>query len=150
MRAWIESRTVRRVIAAAQRELNISKQMAPVWDDIFGCHKYVVKRTFGGLNGYVGGISMNFLIIFKKFSKFSKIPNSFILVTFKFFIYLFQKQKLTNGEFVSAPGIGRIGRALYRSIEFHQVVILELQNDSSAVALLLELVDLATDTLSGD
>lgn len=33
----------------------MSKQIAPVTDDIFGCHILVINRTFGGLNGYVSG-----------------------------------------------------------------------------------------------
>jgi len=53
----MESKTVRRVMAAAHLDAKISRQIAPVTDDIFGCHRFVVNRTFGGLNGYVGGIS---------------------------------------------------------------------------------------------
>ena len=44
-------------MAAAHLDAKISRQIAPVTDDIFGCHRFVVNRTFGGLNGYVGGIS---------------------------------------------------------------------------------------------
>ena len=43
------------VIAAAHWSLRMSKQMAPVTEDMFGCHILVTKRTFGGLNGYVSG-----------------------------------------------------------------------------------------------
>ena len=53
----MDSKTVRRVMAAAHLDAKISRQIAPVTDDIFGCHRLVVNRTFGGLNGYVGGIS---------------------------------------------------------------------------------------------
>ena len=54
-------------MAAAHLDAKISRQIAPVTDDIFGCHRFVVNRTFGGLNGYVGGISKvlrnNYVII---------------------------------------------------------------------------------------
>ena len=53
----MERRTVRRVMAAAHLEAKMSRQMAPVTEDTFGCHKGVVNRTFGGVNGYVDGIS---------------------------------------------------------------------------------------------
>ena len=56
-RAWIDKRTVRKVIAAAHFEAKISRQIAPVTLDTLGCHKGVVNRTFGGVNGYVEGIS---------------------------------------------------------------------------------------------
>jgi len=35
---------------------NISRQIAPVTELIFGCHIFVSKFTLGGLNGYVSGI----------------------------------------------------------------------------------------------
>lgn len=54
-KAWRESNTVRRVIAAAHWSLRISRQIAPVTEDIFGCHILVINLTFGGLNGYVSG-----------------------------------------------------------------------------------------------
>uniref|UniRef100_A0A1A9V7I4 Uncharacterized protein n=1 Tax=Glossina austeni TaxID=7395 RepID=A0A1A9V7I4_GLOAU len=33
----------------------MSKQIAPVTDDMLGCHILVAKRIFGGLKGYVSG-----------------------------------------------------------------------------------------------
>ncbi|KAI9579613.1 hypothetical protein GQX74_000401 [Glossina fuscipes] len=46
-----DNRTVRKLIAAAQLSFKISRQMAPVADDIFGCQILVIKRTFGGTKG---------------------------------------------------------------------------------------------------
>uniref|UniRef100_A0A1B0A8B4 Uncharacterized protein n=1 Tax=Glossina pallidipes TaxID=7398 RepID=A0A1B0A8B4_GLOPL len=50
-----DNRTVRKVMAAAQLSFKISKQMAPVADDIFGCQTLVMKRTLGGAKGYLSG-----------------------------------------------------------------------------------------------
>lgn len=33
----------------------MSKHMAPVADEMFGCHIFVINLTLGGLNGYVSG-----------------------------------------------------------------------------------------------
>ena len=56
IRACRESSTVRSVIAAAHWSFRMSRQMAPVTDEMFGCQMRVRKRTLGGLNGYVSGI----------------------------------------------------------------------------------------------
>lgn len=50
-----ESRTVRKVMAAAQLSFRMSKQMAPVTDEMLGCQIFVRNLTFGGLKGYVSG-----------------------------------------------------------------------------------------------
>uniref|UniRef100_A0A336LS43 type I protein arginine methyltransferase n=1 Tax=Culicoides sonorensis TaxID=179676 RepID=A0A336LS43_CULSO len=54
-KACSDKRTVRRVIAAAQLSFRISRQMAPVTDEILGCQSFVMNFTLGGLNGYVSG-----------------------------------------------------------------------------------------------
>ncbi len=53
---WSDKRTVLSVIAAAHWSLRMSRQMAPVTLEMFGCQIFVTKRTLGGLNGYVSGI----------------------------------------------------------------------------------------------
>uniref|UniRef100_A0A1A9X066 Uncharacterized protein n=1 Tax=Glossina brevipalpis TaxID=37001 RepID=A0A1A9X066_9MUSC len=50
-----DNKTVRKLIEAAQLSFKMSKQMAPVADDIFGCQILVTNRIFGGLKGYVSG-----------------------------------------------------------------------------------------------
>ena len=79
---WTLRRTVRRVIAAAHWSFRMSRQIAPVTLDTFGCQILVINRTWtnhlkckeykinqdieptlGGLKGYVSGIlisSLNF------------------------------------------------------------------------------------------
>jgi hypothetical protein len=36
--------------------LRMSRQIAPVTEETFGCQIFVTKRTLGGLKGYVSGI----------------------------------------------------------------------------------------------
>jgi hypothetical protein len=43
------------VIAGVHAFFKMSKQMAPVSDDTFGCQIGVTKRTAGGSNGYAAG-----------------------------------------------------------------------------------------------
>ena len=56
MSACSERRTVLRVMAAAHWSFRMSRQMAPVTEETFGCQILVRNRTLGGLNGYVSGI----------------------------------------------------------------------------------------------
>uniref|UniRef100_A0A2M4D8K7 Putative secreted protein n=1 Tax=Anopheles darlingi TaxID=43151 RepID=A0A2M4D8K7_ANODA len=53
--ACSDSNTVRSVMAAAQLSFRMSKQMAPVTEEMLGCQILVMNFTLGGLKGYVSG-----------------------------------------------------------------------------------------------
>ena len=53
--ACSESRAVRMVKAGDHSSLRMSRQIAPVWELILGCHILVSKRILGGLYGYSAG-----------------------------------------------------------------------------------------------
>ena len=53
--------TVRNVMAAAQLVRKMSKQMAPLAEEILGCHTFVANLMIGGRNGYSGGMVISSL-----------------------------------------------------------------------------------------
>ena len=52
-------RAVLMVNAGVHSFLRMSRQIAPVWELIFGCHIFVSNFILGGLNGYSPGIVMS-------------------------------------------------------------------------------------------
>jgi len=59
MRAWMESRAVRTESAGLHSFLRMSRQMAPVTLETFGCQILVSNFIFGGWYGYSSGITMS-------------------------------------------------------------------------------------------
>jgi len=58
-KAYKEIRAVLIVNAGVHSFLRISRQIAPVYELMFGCQIFVSNFIFGGLNGYSDGISMS-------------------------------------------------------------------------------------------
>merc|ERR1719330_730068 len=58
-RAWSDNNAVLIVSAGLHSFFNMSKHIAPVWEETLGCHTFVMNFIFGGSKGYSLGILMS-------------------------------------------------------------------------------------------